>query len=122
MIDRIPTDTAPSMSSLLGGIVSDIQTLIRQEIALAKTELLREWAKAKTAAGAMVVGAGFLALGAALLCLTVVSALHEAAGLPWWASFLIVGGVFAAIGLGLLLLGCSQAARIKLVPPKPLKP
>ena len=47
MADRIVSDTSPSMSSLLGGIVSDIQALVRQEIALAKTEMLREWEKAK---------------------------------------------------------------------------
>jgi len=34
MADRINTDYPPSMASLLGGIVSDIQTLIRQEVAL----------------------------------------------------------------------------------------
>jgi len=118
MIDRIPTDAAPSMASLLGGIVSDIQALTRQEIALAKTEMLREWDKAKTAAGAMVVGAAFLALGGILLCLMVVSALHEGAGLPWWASFLIVGGLLAALGVVLLLIGRSQAARVNLVPPQ----
>ncbi len=118
MADRIPTDTAPSVTSLLGGIVSDIQTLIHQEIALAKTEMLREWDKAKTAAGAMAVGAALLGLGGILLCLTVVSALHEGAGLPWWASTLIVGGVLAAAGAVLLVVGRSQAARIHVVPPQ----
>ncbi len=118
MADRIPTESSPSMASLLGGIVSDIQTLVRQEIALAKTELLREWDKAKTAAGSMAVGAGVLALGGFFLCVTVVCVLAEVAGLPWWASFLIVGGVFTGLGAVLFFMGRSQAARVNVVPPQ----
>jgi len=118
MADRIPTDSPPSMASLLGGIVSDIQTLIRQEIALARAEIQKEWDKAKTAAGSMVVGAAVLALGGILLCLTVVSVLHEVAGLPWWASFLIVGGVLAVLGAVLVWTGRNQAARVHVIPPQ----
>jgi hypothetical protein len=118
MSDRIPADTSPSVSSLLGGIVSDLQTLIRQEVALAKTEMIREWDKAKTAAGAMAAGAAVLALGAVLLCLTVVSVLREVAGLPWWASFLIVGGVLAGLGAVLFYTGRNKAAQVNVVPPQ----
>jgi len=106
------------VSSLLGGIASDLQTLIRQEVALAKAEMMREWDKAKAAAGAMAVGAAVLALGGLFLCLTVVAVLHEAVGLPWWASFLIVGGVFTGLGAVLFFMGRSQAARVNVVPPQ----
>jgi hypothetical protein len=118
MTDRIPTDTPPSMASLLGGIVSDIQTLVRQEITLAKTEMIREWDKAKTAAGSMAAGVAILALGGLLLCLAIVSALHEAVGLPWWASFLIVGGVFTGLGAVLFFTGRNKAARVNVIPPQ----
>jgi Putative Actinobacterial Holin-X, holin superfamily III len=118
MSDRITTESSPSMASLLGGIVSDIQTLVRQEIALAKTEMLREWDKAKTAAGSLAVGAAFLVLGGILLCVSVVCVLHEVAGLPWWASFLIVGGVLAGIGAGLFFIGRNQAADVNVIPPQ----
>jgi protein-S-isoprenylcysteine O-methyltransferase Ste14 len=116
MSDRIPADTSPSMSSLLGGIVGDLQTLIRQEVALARTEIQREWDKAKAAAGAMAVGAAVLALGGLFLCAAVVAVLHEAAGLPWWASFLIVGGVFAGLGAVLFYFGRNKAAQVHVVP------
>jgi protein-S-isoprenylcysteine O-methyltransferase Ste14 len=118
MTDRIPADTPPSMSSLLGGIVGDLQTLIRQEVALARTEIQREWDKAKTAAGAMAVGAAVLAVGGLFLCLAVVAVLHEVAGLPWWASFLIVGGVFAGLGAVLFYTGRNKAAKVHVVPPQ----
>jgi len=42
MADRIPADTSPSVSSLLTGIAGDLQTLVRQEVALAKAEIIRE--------------------------------------------------------------------------------
>jgi len=118
MADRIPADTSPSMSSLLGGIASDLQTLIRQEVALAKAEILREWDKAKTAAGAMAAGGAVLAVGGLFLCLTVAAALHEGARLPWWASFLIVGGVLAITGAVLLFFGRRKAAQVNVVPPQ----
>jgi protein-S-isoprenylcysteine O-methyltransferase Ste14 len=118
MADRIPTESPPSVSSLLGGIANDLQTLIRQEIALAKTEMLREWDKAKTAAGSMAVGAAVLAVGALLLCLCVVSVLHEAIPLPWWASFLIVGGVLTAAGAVLFFVGRARAAQVNVIPPQ----
>ena len=118
MADRIPVDTSPSVASLLGGIVSDLQTLIRQEVTLAKTEAVREWDKAKTAAGALAWGVATLAVGGLLLLLTVVSVLHEVAGLPWWASFLIVGGVLTSLGLVLYYTGRNKAAQVHVVPPQ----
>ncbi len=119
MADRIPAaDTSPSVASLLGGIATDLQTLIRQEIALAKAEFMREWDKAKTAAGSMAAGAAVLALGGFFLCVTVVCVLAEVAGLPWWASFLIVGGVLAVLGLVLFYTGRNKAARVNIIPPQ----
>ena len=118
MADRITTESPPSMASLLTGIANDLQTLVRQEIALAKTEMLREWDKAKTAAGSMAAGAAVLAVGGLLLCIAVVCVLHEVAGLPWWASFLIVGGVLAVLGLVLFYTGRNKAAQVNVIPPQ----
>jgi hypothetical protein len=118
MADRITTDSSPSMASLLGGIAGDLQTLVRQEITLAKTEMLREWDKAKTAASSMAVGAAVLALGGFFLCVTVVCMLAEVAKLPWWASFLIVGGALAVLGLVLFYTGKKKAAQVHVIPPQ----
>ena len=118
MSDHIPTESPPSMTSLLGGIVSDVQILVRQEITLAKTEIIGEWDKAKTAAGSMALGAAFLSLGGVLLCAAVICALHEVAGLPWWVSLLIVGGSLTVLGAGLFWAGRNQAAHVNLIPPQ----
>jgi len=106
------------MASLLGGIVSDVQTLVRQEIALAKTEMIREWDKTKIAAGELAVGAAVLLLGGVLLCLTIVCVLHEVAGMPWWASFLIVGAVLTGSGAVLFWIGRNKAASVNVIPPQ----
>jgi uncharacterized membrane protein YqjE len=120
MADRIPADTSPSMASLLGGIVSDIQTLIRQEVALARTELQREWEKAKTAAGSMAAGTAVLALGGILLCLALVHLIAWAIDKPWslWVSYLIVGGVLALLGGVLFYVGRTRAAEVNVIPPQ----
>jgi hypothetical protein len=118
MADRIPVENPPSMASLLAGIVSDLQTLVREEIALAKAEMMREWDKAKTAAGSMAVGAAVLAVGGFFLCVTVICVLAEVAGLPWWASFLIVGGVLTMLGLVLFFTGRNKAAQVHVIPPQ----
>jgi hypothetical protein len=120
MADRIPTDASPSMASLLGGIVNDIQTLIRQEIRLARTEVQREWDKAKTAAGSMAAGSAVLALGGILLCLALVHLLAWAIHTDWslWLSYLIVGGLLAALGGVLFYAGRNKAAEVNVIPPQ----
>jgi len=116
MADRLPADSAPSLTSLVGGIVTDVQQLVRQEITLARSEMQQEWEKTKTAAGSMAVGAGLLLFGGVLLCFTVVYVLVEVALLPHWASFLIVGGVLSVLGAVLLYAGVHKADEVHLVP------
>jgi hypothetical protein len=104
------------LASLFRGIFGDVRGLVRQEIQLAKAELLKEWGKAKTAAAALAGGAAVLGVGALLLCLAGVSAIHEVAALPWWASFLIVGGAFTLLGAGLLYGGRRKAGQVNVIP------
>jgi hypothetical protein len=118
MVDRIPNESSPSMAALLGGIVSDIQTLVRQEIALAKSEMIREWDKAKTAAGTLVVGMVLLTLGGLFLSVTIACVLAEVAHLPWWAAFLIVGVVLTVAGVGFYIIGRTRAAEVNVIPPQ----
>jgi hypothetical protein len=111
-------ETAPSMSALVSGIINDAQQLIRQELTLARREIQDEVTKAKEAALSMAVGAGLAALGGVLLALCIVAVLHEPVGLPWWASFLIVGGVITGVAVGLLLAGRMKASEVHVIPPQ----
>ncbi len=117
MAERATTE-GPGFPSLLRGIFGDVRALVRQEVRLATADLLKELAKAKKAAAELTAGAVVLGVGALLLCLAGVSALHEAARLPWWAAFLIVGAPFTLVGGALLYAGRRDAAEVRVVPPQ----
>jgi hypothetical protein len=104
------------MSALVGGIVQDAQQLIRQEVTLARRELQQELDKAKTAAVSFGVAVGVLVLSAVLLSFMLVYLLSDMAGLPWWASFAIVGGVLAVVGGILMAVAKNQASEVHLMP------
>lgn len=86
-----------SLGELFGDLARETSTLIRQEVALAKTELTQKAAETgkdvgMIAAGGAVLYAGFLAIIAAIII-----ALGEA-GLAWWFSALLVGVIVTVVG------------------------
>jgi len=114
-----PAGEPPSVASLVGGIISDAERLVQQELKLAKKEIQHEFDKAKVAGGALLIGLGVLLVAAILLTQMVVEILNQYA-FPdnHWVSYLIVGAVFAAIGGVLFYAGKKQADTINLVPPE----
>jgi uncharacterized membrane protein YdcZ (DUF606 family) len=113
------SETSPSLTSLLSGIVDDLQRLIRQELQLAKTEMQQEWEKTKTAAASMAAGVGLLGLAAVLLCFFFVKLLAAyVTAVPEWAWFGIVGGALALGGGLLIAAGRATATHINVVPPQ----
>lgn len=111
-------DAPPSLTQLVGGIVTDVQTLLRQELQLAKTEVLQEWTKTKAAARLLMAGTALLIVGLLLLCLMLVYLLQRLTGLELWACFAIVGAAFALGGGALLGWGGSKAADVNVIPPQ----
>jgi len=95
-----------SIAALLADLADQIRSLVRQEVALFKAELIEKLGLIGQGVGAMVVGAlialsGWLALvAAAVLGLAIVLA-------PWLAA-LIVGLVLLGIGAALLYIGKSR--------------
>jgi protein-S-isoprenylcysteine O-methyltransferase Ste14 len=120
MADRINTADSPaSITQLLAGIVTDVQTLTRQELLLAKTEMRQEWEKTKSAAGTMAAGAGLLTVAGLLVSFALVYLLQAlASGLPTWACFAIVGLVLGSIGGILVGAGRNKASEISIIPPQ----
>jgi Putative Actinobacterial Holin-X, holin superfamily III len=95
---------------LVGDLSGQSSTLVRQEIELAKTEML-EKGKAAGGAAAMFGGAaiaGALTLGSLTAFLIILLALV----LPAWASALLVTLLWAAVASVLAFLGRSRAAEI----------
>ncbi|GGX07671.1 phage holin family protein [Streptomyces lomondensis] len=103
-----------SAGELLSAVTSDLQTLFRQEVELAKAEIREEGAKAGKAAG-MYGGAGFGGYMVALfLSLAAVFGLANVMDAGWAA--LIVAAVWAVIAAVLYVMGRS---RMREVSPKP---
>jgi hypothetical protein len=115
-VDQMQTENNQSMSSLVSGIINDAQQLIRQEIALARREMLNEVDKAKTAAIAVGIGAVVGALALVLLSFFLVYLLTWATGVHEWVWFLVVGVLFAAAAGWLIFAAKSKLDQISLVP------
>jgi len=112
-----PRSTAePSTTSLLGGIISDLGDLIKQEVRFARAEFKADLGKTREAATTLAIGAGVASLSGFLLAWMLVYLLHWAtdpapvpmwAPLPLWACFGIVGALFALVG-GLLVMSAVR--------------
>jgi Putative Actinobacterial Holin-X, holin superfamily III len=111
----------PSVAVLLGGIVNDVKALLVQELALAKLEVQDTLGKAKTAAVALGIGMGVVAIGGVLLVLMLVQVLAAYTKLPLWGRYGVVGGVLVVLGGVLLAMGKRQAEEIDVVPQRTLE-
>jgi uncharacterized membrane protein YqjE len=106
----------PSVGELLSEVTSDVQTLFRQEVELAKAEIREEAGKAGKAAG-MYGGAGFGGYMVALFAsLAAMFGLANVMDTGWAA--LIVTAVWAGIAAVLFVMGRS---RMREVSPKPVQ-
>jgi hypothetical protein len=106
----------PTLARLLTGLMHDAQTLLRQEVALATHELRVELRNTVRAVVFLGIGIGIAAVGGWLLILMLVHLLQALTALPLWACYGIVGGLFAAGGIVLLVLGKRKLDRLHLVP------
>ncbi|MDX6248140.1 MAG: hypothetical protein QOF10_1500 [Kribbellaceae bacterium] len=110
--DRLSMDE--SLGEMVSHLTTDLGTLTRQELALAKAELQAEAKKAGKGAG-MLGGAAFAGWMVALfLSLTVMWALDEAMDLIWAA--LIVAVIWAIVAAVLAMVGRKE---LRQVSPKP---
>ncbi|OQR63484.1 hypothetical protein B6E66_14265 [Streptomyces maremycinicus] len=111
---RTHVDDDRSVGELLSVVTSDVQTLFRQEVELAKVEVKQEATKAGKAAG-MYGGAGFAGYMAVFfLSLAAVFALANVIDAGWAA--LIVAAVWAVAAAVLYQRGRT---RMRTVAPKP---
>ena len=106
------TETAPppegqTVTGLVSGIVADAEELVKQQVALLRAELKAELRRAVRAAALIAAGAVAALPAVVLLCFTVVYAIN-AAGLPLWACFLIVGGAAAILSGALVGVGIRR--------------
>ncbi|HEU4836403.1 MAG TPA: phage holin family protein [Pyrinomonadaceae bacterium] len=100
-----PLDNRP-LGDLFGDLASDMGSLVRQEVALAKVEITQKAKYVGRNIGYLVVG-GAVAY-AALLAILAAIIMLLAKVVPGWGAALIVGAVVG--GIGWLLIGKAMLA------------
>jgi len=97
-----------SLGDLFSELATETSTLVRQEVALAQTELTQKATSVGKNVGFLVVGG---AVGyAALLAILAAAIIGLAYFVPWWAAALIVG---VAVGIVAFLLISSALKALK---------
>ena len=108
MAQPVVTKEERSLGDLFSELASETSTLVRQEVALAQTELTQKATKVGKNVGFLVVGG---AVGyASLLAIIAAVIIGLANFIPAWASALIVGAV---VGVVAYLLISSALASLK---------
>ena len=116
--EKVADASGASLTSLLGGIISDAQTLIRQQADMLKAEVREDFKRSKRAAEFGAVGIVFSTVGALGLVTAAAYLLHERFQFAMWASWGIVGGLFLIVGVALARVSYVLLERINPLPVK----
>lgn len=96
----------PTMTELVSGILTDAQTLVKQQVTMFRAELKEDIRRTKEATRYMGIGAALVAVGALLLIVSLVYLLQWfVPSLPEFACWAIVGGVITTAGVIALAVG-----------------
>ena len=108
--------THDSIRGLIRGILTDLRTLIREEIALARVEIREQAGRARAAAMSFGVAAAALAFGGTFLLIAMAIAIADLLNWPLWTGFLIVAVVLSLVGFVTLAAGRKQLRTFHAVP------
>jgi len=117
-VQHPPTDQ--SITSLVGGIISDTQDLVKQQFQLMRKEVEDDLRKTTEAASLWIAGLVVLFLGGIAICLMLAHLLHwltappgfDQASIPLWGCHAIVGVVLIIIGVCLVVAGKKTIANV----------
>jgi hypothetical protein len=109
-----------SLNSLVGGIVGDLQTLVKQQLALTRKEIQSDLIKARKAATMGAIGLSLAGMGVFLLFTALALLLYwfmspanmDPARIPLWGCFGIVSLVLIVIGGAVSFFGVQKAEEI----------
>jgi hypothetical protein len=110
----------PSTTSLLAGILDDVQKLIKQQLLLTRKEVTQEIQNAAMAIGFFVAAAAVLFFGVLILGFGLVHFIHwlstpagvDPAKIPLWGCHALVGGPLGLLGLVFTWLGANKIRAI----------
>lgn len=95
-LGQIKAEAEATVPPLVSGILEDTQTLLRQEMQLARAEIKQDMKSAREAALAFGISAAVGGLAVLLLSFGLVALLSWLTLIPMWGSYAIVGGIYAA--------------------------
>jgi hypothetical protein len=101
-----------SIPGLVRGILTDLRTLIREEIALARVEVREQAGRAREAAISFAVMGVALLLGAIFLLAAAATALADLMNWPAWTVFLGMALLLSGVGFVMLSSGRKQLHEI----------
>lgn len=104
--------TETSLGTLVAGVTEDLSSLVRDEIALAKSEL-RSTTQTAARSGALIGAAALLAMIGVIFVFVTAAYGLVAAGLPTWAGFGIVALVLLVVGAILGYVGARRLRSLK---------
>jgi uncharacterized membrane protein len=105
-----------SLGGLIRGILMDLRTLIREELALARVEISEQATRARAAAMSFGIAAGALLVGGIFLLVAIAIGIADLLQWPIWAGFLIVAALLAIVGYATLSSGRRQMRIVHAVP------
>ncbi|MGE0445945.1 MAG: phage holin family protein [Vicinamibacterales bacterium] len=111
-----PTTHEDSFGGLIRGIMHDLRTLVREEVALARVEIREQVGHARAAALSFGMAAGALLIGIVFLLIAAATALADMLDWPAWGGFLIVAALLSLIGVVALAAGRRQVRQVRAVP------
>ena len=112
MAERVPATDDPTIGKLVGDVSKDVSSLIRSEIALAKTEL-KFSAKAGGIGIALFAAAGFLLVLAVIMLSVAIAYFIHFTGLDLAWCFLIVFGLYALVAALLGFVGYRSVRKVR---------
>lgn len=97
---------------LLRGVVGDATTLFSKELEAIRLDIENELARAKRAAISAAIGGGITGFGLLLLMFAAAYGVADGLDMPAWGGLLVIGGLLAVIGGGLLMYGKKTAENV----------
>src|SRR5438094_213269 len=104
------------LMDLIGGVLSDVKSLLRQEVQLFRDEIKLQISTGGRAVSKFVIGAALGTVGVLFLLLMLVHGLHDWTVLPLWACYGLVGGLLSGIGIVLVIRAQSMAGSFQATP------
>ena len=115
MATEVQNHSEQSVTTLVSGIVTDVQDLIKQQLQLTRKEIEADFRKTREAASLLVFGIAIMFFGGFAFCLMMAHLIHylaypagyvtDTATIPLWGCHGIVAAVFLVAGGCLAFLG-----------------